>query len=66
MDHIDSYLDLGEHWLKETEHYFEYYKHLKKPGTCKPLGFFDTAEALHVIAECQERYEKEYKPKFEE
>jgi inorganic pyrophosphatase len=37
MDHITTYQDLGAHWAKEVEHYFEFYKHLKKPGTCKPL-----------------------------
>ena len=66
MDHINSYTDLGHHWMAETEHYFEFYKHLKKPGTCKPLGFFDTAEAINIIKECQERYITEYLPKFEE
>ncbi len=64
MDHITSYEQLGEHWQKETAHYFEYYKHLKKVGTCKPLGFFGTDEAKKTIAECQERYVKEYLPKF--
>ncbi len=66
MDHINSYKDLGEHWMKETEHYFEYYKHLKKPGTCKSLGFFEKEEALKVIKECEERYQKEYASKFED
>lgn len=65
MDHIDSYHDLGEHWQRETEHYFEHYKDLKKPGTCKVLGFFDSVEAHRIITECQERYETEYKPKFD-
>lgn len=64
MDHIDSYTDLGEHWQKETQHYFEHYKDLKKPGTCKVLGFFDTKEAHIIIKECMARYEKEYKPKL--
>ena len=66
MDHINSYKDLGEHWMKETEHYFEYYKHLKKPGTCKSLGFFEKEEAIKVIKECEERYQKEYASKFED
>jgi len=66
MDHLNSYTDLGGHWQKETEHYFEHYKDLKKPGTCKVLGFFDTAEAVKIIKECTERYEKEYLPKFTE
>lgn len=65
-DHITSYEQLGEHWQKETEHYFEYYKHLKKPGTCKVLGFFDTKEAVKVIKECEERYITDYLPKFED
>lgn len=65
MDHITSFNDLGGHWQKEAEHYFEHYKDLKKPGTCKVLGFFDTAKAIETIKECQDRYEKEYKPKLE-
>ena len=65
MDHIESYTDLGEHWQKETQHYFEHYKDLKKPGTCKVLGFFDATEAKKIIAECTERYTKEYAPKLD-
>ncbi len=65
MDHIQSYKDLGSHWQKETEHYFEHYKDLKKPGTCKVLGFFGIDEARTIIRECTERYEKEYKSKLQ-
>lgn len=65
MDHINSYTELGEHWQKETEHYFEYYKHLKKPGTCKVLGFYDADEAIKIIKECEDRYQKDYAPKLE-
>jgi inorganic pyrophosphatase len=64
MDHITSYEQLGEHWMRETEHYFEMYKHLKKPGTCKVLGFGDVAEAVSIIKDCEERYQKDYLPKF--
>jgi inorganic pyrophosphatase len=64
MDHITTFKDLGEHWQKETEHYFEHYKDLKKPGTCKVLGFLDTKEAIEIIHECMERYDKEYRPKL--
>jgi inorganic pyrophosphatase len=35
MDHITSYEQLGAHWEKETQYYWEHYKDLKKPGTCK-------------------------------
>ena len=66
MDHIDSYTDLGEHWQKETEHYFEHYKDLKKPGTCKVLGFFDTAEAVKIIKDCEQRYKDDYQKNLEE
>jgi inorganic pyrophosphatase len=66
MDHINSYTELGPHWEKETEHYFEYYKHLKKPATCKVLGFFDKDEAVKIIKECEERYITDYAPKLEE
>lgn len=66
MSHITSYEQLGEHWQKEVEHYFEYYKHLKKPGTCKVLGFFDAEEAKNIINECVERYNTEYLPKLEQ
>ena len=65
MDHITSYEQLGEHWKKVTEHYFERYKDLKKPGMLRVLGFSDTAEAIRTIQECAGRYEKEYKPKLD-
>lgn len=64
--HIQSYTDLGEHWAKEAAHYFEFYKHLKKPGTCKVLGFFDADEAVKVIHECIERYKTDVLPKIAE
>lgn len=63
-DHISSLADLGEYALKEIEHYFEHYKDLKKPGTCKPLGFFDRDEALKTIRECADRYINEYASKL--
>lgn len=66
VDHIVSYKDLGPHWEKETAHYFEFYKHLKKPGTCKVLGFFEADEAVKVIHECIERYNTEILPKITE
>jgi inorganic pyrophosphatase len=64
MDHISSYEQLGEHWMKETSHYFEMYKHLKKPGTCKVLGFGDVTEAIAIIKDCEQRYVADYLPKF--
>lgn len=65
MDHINSYEELGGHWQKETEHYFEHYKDLKKMGTCKVLGFFGKDEAIKIIKECEERYKNEYAKKLD-
>lgn len=65
MDHIQSYTDLGEYWVKETQYYWEHYKDLKKPGSVKVNGFFDTAEAVKIITECQERYTTNYAPKIQ-
>ena len=64
MDHITSYEDLGEHWLKETKYYWEHYKDLKKPGTWTVNGFFGIEEAVKVIQDCEERYKKEIDPKL--
>ncbi|EDY37585.1 inorganic diphosphatase [Cyanobium sp. PCC 7001] len=56
MDHITSYTQLGDHWLKETQYYWEHYKDLKKPGTCRVNGFFDAAEAVAIVKACEARY----------
>ncbi|MBX9809410.1 inorganic diphosphatase [Candidatus Gracilibacteria bacterium] len=64
MDHITSYEQLGAHWQKETQYYWEHYKDLKKPGTCKVNGFFGVEEAVKTIKECEVRYQSDYAPKF--
>ncbi len=64
QDHIQSYTDLGEHFVKETSYYFEHYKDLKKPGTCKVNGFFGKDEAVTVIKECMSRYQEKYNNDF--
>ncbi len=63
-NHIKSIEDLGEQFIKETTYYWEHYKDLKKPGTGKVEWFFGLEEALRIIKECEERYVKEYLPKF--
>jgi len=62
--HIKSIEDLGEQFIKETTYYWEHYKDLKKPGTWKVEGFFGVNDAIKIIKECEERYKKEYLPKF--
>ena len=64
MDHITSFEQLGAHWEKETTYYWEHYKDLKKPGTCKVNGFFGIDEAKKIIKECEARYVSDYLPKF--
>ena len=64
VDHIKTFNDLGEHWLNETKYYWEHYKDLKKPGTCKVNGFFGIADAIKTIEECEDRYKKEIEPKL--
>ncbi len=65
VDHITKLEDLGEHFIKETTYYFEHYKDLKKPGTCKVEGFFDAAEARNIIKACADRYTTDYAPKLQ-
>jgi inorganic pyrophosphatase len=64
-EHIKSIEDLGEQFKKETVHFWEYYKHLKKPGTAIPKGFFDKQEAIKVVRECEKRYNDIYLKNFE-
>ena len=64
-DHIKTFEDLGEYWMKETRYYWENYKALKKPGTGVVETFHGPEEAIKVIAECAERYQKEYAVKFD-
>ncbi len=65
VDHITKIADLGEYFIKETKYYWENYKALKKPGTGVVGEFVDVAEAIKIVKESAERYEKEYKPKLE-
>jgi inorganic pyrophosphatase len=50
--------DLGERWKQKIEHHFNTYKDLKKKGTTKVLGYGDADEAIAVIQECIDRYNK--------
>ena len=64
VDHIKSVEDLGEYFIKETKYYWENYKALKKPGTGVVGEFVNAAEAIKIVKESAERYEKDYKPKL--
>lgn len=65
VEHIKAIDDLGDYFKKETKYYWENYKALKKPGTGVVGEFLGVEEAVKIVQESQERYEKDYKPKFE-
>lgn len=64
VEHIKTVADLGEYFPKETKYYWENYKALKKPGTGVVGEFLGVTEAMAIIKESAERYEKDYKPKL--
>ena len=66
VEHIKSVEDLGEYFIKETKYYWENYKALKKPGTGVVGEFVNAEEAIKIVKESAERYEKDYKPKLAE
>ena len=63
QEHITHVDQLGEYFKTETKYYWENYKALKKPGTGVVETFHGPEEAVKIIKECIERYQKEYAPK---
>ncbi|MFT7644899.1 MAG: inorganic pyrophosphatase [Candidatus Paceibacteria bacterium] len=55
---IKTLEDLPEQWKRKVEYHFNTYKDLKKPGTTKVLGYGDTNDAVAVIKDCVERFQK--------
>ena len=64
VDHITSYEQLGEQWVKETRYYWEHYKDLKKPGTCHVNGFYGVEEAVRIVRACEARYKDDIEAKL--
>lgn len=64
-DHIQTVDDLGDYFKTETKYFWENIKALKKPGTGVVETFHGPDEAMKVIEECIEKYNKEYAPKLE-
>ncbi len=64
-DHIKHVDDLGEYFKTQTKYFWENIKYLKKPGTGVVETFYGPDEAIKVLKECSEKYQKEYAPKFE-
>lgn len=65
-DHIKHVDDLGEYFKTETKYFWENVKALKKPGTGKVETFHGPEEAIKVLRECAEKYQKEYAPKLQD
>lgn len=53
--HVQTLTDLGEHWLREIETFFDTYKILE-PKQTEILGWHDLEETVRMVAECRERY----------
>ena len=62
-DHIQKVEDLGEYFITQTKYYWENYKALNKPGTGSVEQFYPSVDALKVIKDCADKYQKEYAPK---
>ena len=53
--HVETMVDLGEHWPKEIETFFATYKLLEEKMT-EVLGWHDAARARAMIDECRRRF----------
>lgn len=57
-DRIQNLEDLGEQWKAKIEYHFNTYKDLKKRGTTKVNGYGGPEDAVRIIKECIDRYNK--------
>lgn len=65
-DHIKTVDDLGDYFKTETKYFWENVKALKKAGTGVVETFYGPEEAIKVLRECADKYQKDYAPKLEE
>jgi inorganic pyrophosphatase len=63
VEHITHVDQLGEYFKTETKYFWENIKALKKAGTGVVETFHGPEEAIKIIKECAEKYQKEYAPK---
>jgi len=56
--HYQSLEQVGKHWLKEIETFFQTYKLLEDKET-EVLGWYGREHALKVLEQARERYEKQ-------
>lgn len=65
-DHIKTVDDLGDYFKTETKYFWENVKALKKAGTGVVETFYGPEEAIKVLKECADKYQKDYAPKLED
>jgi inorganic pyrophosphatase len=53
--HVRSLADIGEHWLREIETFFDTYK-LLEPKQTEVLGWHEFEETRQVVATCRDRF----------
>ncbi len=56
--HVQSLEQIGDHWLREIETFFDTYK-LLEPKQTEVLGWHDEAKARQMIARCRARYREQ-------
>ncbi len=59
FSHYQSLEQVGPHWLREIETFFQTYKLLEDKET-EVLGWHGRDHALKVLRECRERYRREH------
>ena len=57
FSHYQTLEQVGPHWLKEIETFFQTYKLLEDKET-EVLGWYGRDHALKILAECRDRYEQ--------
>lgn len=55
--HLHSLGDIGDHWLREIETFFDTYK-LLEPKQTEVLGWHDVEETREMIRLCRQRYQE--------
>jgi inorganic pyrophosphatase len=59
FSHINEIGDIQQHTMREIKHFFKTYKDLQQNKIVEVMEFHDKIDALLLIQECQERYDKQ-------
>ena len=58
FSHISELQDIQQHTLREIKHFFKTYKDLQQNKIVEVFEFHDKIDALELIQECKDRYQK--------